>query len=45
MVQAYTNGISAGRVETGREFEFGSVPLSIGKLTMADDRYFKGSRY
>lgn len=42
-VQAYTNGVKAGKATVKRGFEFGDVPLSIGKLAMADDRYFKGS--
>lgn len=42
LIQAYTNGVDAGKVATGRRFEFGAVPLSIGKLARADDRYFKG---
>ena len=42
-IQAYTNGVRAGKATVKRGFEFGDVPLSIGKLAMADDRYFKGS--
>ena len=42
-IQAYTNGVKAGKETVKRGFEFGDVPLSIGKLAMADDRYFKGS--
>ena len=43
IIQAYTNGISAGKVTTGKGFEFGAAPLMIGKLAKSDSRYFKGA--
>ena len=43
IVQAYINGVNAGKWKTGGPFEFGAKPLSIGKLTQEDSRYFKGS--
>lgn len=43
VIRAYTNDVEAARVNIGRKFEFGAVPLTIGKLATADERYFKGS--
>ena len=42
IIQAYTNGFKIDEERTDR-FEFGSSPLTIGKLVNADERYFKGS--
>lgn len=41
-VKAYTNGKEAGIIATDG-FEFGDIPLTIGKLAKGDERYFKGS--
>lgn len=43
IVQAYINGVNAGKWKTEVPFEFGAKLLSIGKLTTEDARYFKGS--
>lgn len=40
--RVYINGKKAGEIKTG-PFEFGANPLIIGKLALANKRYFKGS--
>lgn len=42
IIQAYTNGIKVGEEKTA-PFEFGSMPLTIGRLSKLEERYFKGS--
>lgn len=41
VIKAYINGLKVGERQTDI-FEFGSAPLTIGRLAKASDRYFKG---
>ena len=42
VIRAYTNNIKVGEAKTDNNFEFGSTPLTIGKLAKVNERYFKG---
>ncbi|MDO8125644.1 MAG: LamG domain-containing protein [Candidatus Brocadiales bacterium] len=43
IVRTYVNGLRITEVRSDKGFEFGPTPLTIGKLTKADERYFKGT--
>jgi hypothetical protein len=42
IIWAYTDGIKAGEIRTGK-FRLGSMPLTVGRLTRVNERYFRGS--
>lgn len=43
IVRVYTNGLKVTEVRSDNKFEFGHTPLTIGKLSKINERYFKGS--
>lgn len=43
IIKAFINGLKTAEIKTAKGFAFGATPLTIGKLTKIDERYFKGS--
>lgn len=42
LINVSVNGKKSGEIKTEGKIEFGSTPLTIGKLAKANERYFKG---